>query len=206
MNATRLTRPGAMLVLASLAISPLAARGAAADARPLLVPARDVTVAYQVTPEGHAPLDVLVAIKAGGSKLRITSDTLPTTLLVDRSTERAAIVLPMLHAYSDIKIGRYDPEQTVLKGATFTRGGAQRVLGHPCTEWHATSSDGTASACITAEGVILRAEVDNEKRGKAVRLAATRVDFAPVPDATFAVPPDFQRSPFKLNLQGGLGK
>jgi hypothetical protein len=201
MNATRLTLPGAAVVLASLAVS-----GAAADPRPLLVPARDVTVAYEVTPDGHAPIDVLVAIKAGGSRLRITSDTLPTTLLVDRSTERAAILVPMLHAYSDIKIGRYDPEQTVLKGANFTRGGAQRVLGHPCTEWHAASSDGTASACITSEGVILRAEVESDKRGQAVHLAATRVDFAPVPDAIFVVPPDFQRSPFKLNLQGGLGK
>ena len=177
----------------------------AAAAQPLLVPTRDVTVQYQVVPEGRAPLMVDVAVKAGGMRLRITSDVLPTTLLVDRVTEKAAIMLPMLRAYSDIKIGRFDPSNTVLKGASFTRGPVEHLAGHDCTVWQAASAQGTAEACITPDGVILRGAVQNEKRGKQVTITATRVEFGAVPDAEFAVPPDFQRSPFKLSLDG-LGK
>jgi hypothetical protein len=178
---------------------------ASADPRPLLVPAHDVTVHYQVAPREHAPVDVVVAVKAGGTRLRITSDMLPTTVLVNRDTEKAAVMLPMLRAYSDIKIGRYDPENTVLKGAAFTRGGHEHVAGHECTVWRATSADGSAEGCITADGVILRAAVRSDKHGEEVALHAVRVDYAPVPDADFAVPPDFQRSPFKLSVDG-LGK
>ena len=91
-------------------------------ARPLLVPDRDVTVEYMVTPEGHAPMDVVVAISAGGRRLHITSQDLPTTILVDRDTETADILLPMLRAYAELRIGRYDPERTILNGASFSRG------------------------------------------------------------------------------------
>ena len=191
--------------IAALAVAGLLGPGAMAAPQPLLVPTRDVTLEYQVVPDGHAPVEVDVAVKAGGMRLRITSDTLPTTLLVNRDTEKAAIMLPMLRAYSDIKIGRFDPTNTVLKGANFTQGGQERVAGHECTVWRAASAEGTAEGCITADGVILRGAVANEKRGKQVTLTATRVEFGPVPDADFVVPPDFQRSPFKLGVDG-LGK
>jgi hypothetical protein len=190
-------------VMAACASCALLGSGPAfAEPRPLLVPTRDVTVQYQVTPHDHGALDVRVAVKAGGTRLRITSDTLPTTVLVNRDTEKAAVMLPLLRAYSDIKIGKYDPENTVLKGATFSRGGHDRVAGHECTAWHAISGDGSADACITGDGVILRGALRSNKRGEEVTLVASRVDYAPVPDADFAVPPDFQRSPFKLNVDG----
>jgi hypothetical protein len=197
MSFEKIRRGGTVALLAVLA-----AANAAAEPRPLLVPNRDVTVDYQVAPSGHASIGVRVAIRAGGTKLRITSDTLPTTLLVNRDTEQAAIMLPMLRAYSDVKIGRYDPEHTVLKDASFLRTGRDRVAGHECTVWRSTSKDGTAEACITPDGLILRGAVDSDKRGRQVTVDATRVDFGPIAEAEFEVPPDFQKSPFKLSLDG----
>ena len=46
-----------------------------------------------------------------------------TTFLVDRPAGEATILLPMLRAYSAVKIGKYDVERTVLRGAHFTRAG-----------------------------------------------------------------------------------
>ena len=87
-------------------------------AAPRLVPVRDVTVEYRVLPEGQAPVDVTVAIAAGGRLLRVISPDLPTTILVRRDTEMATIMLPLLRMYAELPIGKYDPERTVLRGAT----------------------------------------------------------------------------------------
>jgi hypothetical protein len=170
--------------------------------RPLLVPDRDVTVDYRVSPEGRAPIDVVVAISAGGRRLHITSEDLPTTILVDRDTETAEILLPLLRAYAELRIGRYDPERTILHGAGFTRGPERAFLGRRCTEWRAVSQDGHASACITPDGVILQGAASSNRRGDLGAVQARRVTAGTLPAELFQVPPDFQKSPFRFDPQG----
>ena len=170
--------------------------------RPLLVPDRDVTVEYRVSPEGRTPIDVVVAITAGGRRLHITSQDLPTTILVDRETETADILLPMLRAYAELRIGRYDPERTILQGADFTKGAERALLGRRCTEWRAVSPDGRASACITPDGVILQGAASSNRRGALGAVQARRVTDGALPAALFQVPPDFQKSPFRFDPQG----
>ena len=176
--------------------------GARAELRPLLAPTRDVTVDYQVSPAGRVPVTVRVAIEAGGAHLRITSPELPTTFLVDRPAGTASILLPMLRAYSDVRIGRYDIERTVLRGARFSRGGRRHVAGHDCTVWHAASAGGAADACITDDGVILDGTASAPHGGTVGELTALRLVYGPLPQADFAVPPDFQPSPFRLDRLG----
>ena len=183
--------------LPCLALVTFAALPAAAMT-PLLAPTRDVTVEYEVAPAGRAPLGVRVAIEAGGQHLRITSPELPTTFLVDRGAGMAQIVLPLLRAYTDMKIAKFDPQRTVLRGAHFTRGGSARVAGRDCVNWHAESSQGTADACITDDGVIMRGAANSARRGNLGQLVASRVIYGTVPQAAFEVPPDFQHSPFPL--------
>lgn len=178
-----------------------AARPAAAAAPPLLFPTHDVTLTYAVTPQGEAPLNVRVAVKAGGRRMRITSDVLPTALIVDRDRETADIMLPMMRMYSELHIARFDPERTVLKDARFAPAGQARVAGRACTEWHAEGPEGRAEACITPDGLILRGSVANG-RAQSVSVTALTVQPGPVPVEELTVPPGYQPSPFHLSLKG----
>jgi hypothetical protein len=180
----------------------LTSTAAMAQTGPSLVPDRDVTVEYRVSPEGRQPVDVVVAISAGGRHLHITSQDLPTTILVDRDTETAAILLPMLRAYADVQIGRYDPERTILRGAGFSRAGERVLAGRHCTEWRAVSHDGQASACITTNGVILRGAASSNRRGELGSIEARRVVFGRLAPDLFQVPPGFQKSPFRFDPTG----
>ncbi len=181
----------------------LVASGAAnAAPAPLLAPDRDVTIEYRVSPEGRQAVDVTVAAMAGGRFLRITSDSLPTTILVNRDTGRAAIVLPVLRMYADAKIGKYDPEQTILRGADFSRAGERVIAGRRCIEWHAVSADGQAAACITPDGVILRGIATSNRKGDLGTIEARRVVYGKLAPDVFQVPPDFQKSPVAIDPQG----
>jgi hypothetical protein len=170
---------GAGLTLCTAAVSP-----------PRLVPSRDVTVEYSVHAPGARDQSVRVSIAAGGAHLRITGEALPVTLLVDRPAGTARVLVPLLRAYASLPIGRYDPERTVLHDAHFTRGAGETLAAGRCTDWTARSKTGTASACITDDGVILKGAVTNH-RGEAGAILATSVDYAPLAAGTFAMPPKF---------------
>jgi hypothetical protein len=166
------------------------------------VPARDVTVDYVVQPAGYASVDVRVEIEAGGQHLRITSADLPTTLLVDRTTGTAAFLLPILRAYSEMNIRRYDPAEGVLRGAVFAKAGRARVAGRDCTRWHASSAQGQADGCVTADGVILEADAASARKGALGTVRATRVAYGVAPGDAFEIPAGFQRSPIRLDEIG----
>ncbi|MEJ0047168.1 MAG: hypothetical protein WDN04_14415 [Rhodospirillales bacterium] len=175
-----------------------------AELRPRLAPARDVTVDYTVQPAGRVAVDVRVEILAGGQHLRITSAELPTTFLVNRTTGVAAVLLPILRAYSEVSITGYDPEMGVLRGAVFARGGRARVAGRDCTLWRARSAQGQAHGCITEDGVILQGGAASARNGELGTVRATRVAYGAPPRNEFEIPAGFQRSPVGLDAIGPL--
>lgn len=193
-------RPRAWRWSGAIAVA-LAGTAHAAPA-PRLVPDQDVTVEYQLDTRDHEPVSVSVAITAGGRFLHITSPDLPTTILVNRDTGRAAILLPMLRAYADLNIARYDLEQTILRGASFSRGPDRRIAGQTCTMWHAASRKGEADACITADGVILRGEANSDRKGEVGSIQARRVSYGPLPRDMFEIPADFRKSPIPIGAEG----
>jgi hypothetical protein len=175
---------------------------ALAGPAPRLVPDRDVTIDYTVRPDGRPAVNVEVAVAAGGRLLHITSQDLPTTILVNRDTETASILLPLLRVYATIRIGKYDPERTILHDATFSRVGDRTINGRHCTDWRAVSHDGQAAACITPDGVILRGEATSDRKGELGRVEARRIVYGPLSSEMFQVPPHFQKSPFRLDPNG----
>jgi hypothetical protein len=175
---------------------------ASAAPRPKLAPDRDVTVTYDIRPAGNPAREVEVAIQAGGARLHITSPELPTAFLVDRQAETAAILLPVLRAYTVVSIAGVDAERTVLHGADFVRGGHQRIAGLDCTVWHAHSDKGEAEGCITPDGVILSGRAISDRKGELGAISATRVVYGRLPPDLFVLPPDYQESPIKLNAKG----
>jgi hypothetical protein len=190
----------AAALLAGAAAPALA--GPYADPAPRLVPDRDVTIEYVVSPQGRPPVDVEVAVAAGGRLLHITSQDLPTTILVNRDTETASILLPLLRVYADVRIGKYDPEHTILHDASFSRAGDRTINGRRCTEWRALSHDGQAAACITPDGVILRGVASSDRKGELGRVEARRIVYGPLSPEMFQIPPHFQKSPFRFDPNG----
>jgi hypothetical protein len=174
----------------------------AAISAPRLVPVRDVTIEYLVRAGDARPQAVRVSIEAGGAHLRIAGQNLPLSILVDRPAGLAHVLVPLLRAYSTIDIARYDPQRTVLHDAAFTRGGTERLAGGRCTDWRATSPSGTASACITEGGVILKGEFAN-RHGTGGAVLATSVDYAPLPPWTWSLPAGFHdMGPLSLEKLG----
>ncbi len=186
-------------LLATLANGPAFGAGG-----PRLLPTRDVTVAYDVTIPGQQPLRVRVAIQAGGERLQIIGEDLPTSFVVDRDSETAAIVLPMLKTYTRVSVARYDPTRTVLRGAGFTPHGRDVVAGIPCTRWHAQSAQGAADACITADGVILAGTLDSNRKGTRGTIHAVRVSYGRLPPELFVVPSNYRESPLGQAVAGFL--
>ncbi len=176
-----------LVVLAAMIATPAVA------AVPLLVPTRDVTVTYSVRPRDYAPLQVRVSIAAGGNRLRITAENLPTAFLVDRREHVATILLPMLKMFATVNIGEYDPQDTVLRGAHFERHGTETIAGRACTDWTAVSAQGIAAACITGDGVILRGHAANH-HGEIGAVMASTVEYGALPPALFERPPGFSNA------------
>jgi len=169
-----------------LMASPAFARTSA----PLLAPLHDVTIDYSLEPPNHTPIDVVVQAQAGGQKLRVHGENLPVELVIDRAAQVAHIMLPIAAAYANVSIAGQDPQRGVLQHAVFTRHGARRVAGLGCTDWSAIWANGHANACITADGVILEANLISEHHGT-TRIVAHRVTEGPISRENFVVPANY---------------
>ena len=174
-----------------------------AVAQPMLVPGRDVAVLYRLAGAaaeqipGGAPAGVRLLWDATGQRLRAEPVGGAVYALTDLQRRVADIVFAGQSSYIEARIKAGDP-QTLIAGrdAHFTRRGAERLLGLECTDWaiHSPKVDGTG--CITADGVVLRAEgmID----GRPGSMVAQTVSYGPQPGAEFVPPDGF----FRLALPG----
>ena len=81
------------------------------------------------------------------------------------------------------------PGPSPAAGAAFRRGPDDRVAGLPCTQWRTTDLSGTPTlACITADGVLLRASVAGRVLVEALHLAYVAQD-----PAVFRIPDDYRK-------------
>jgi hypothetical protein len=176
------------LLLCLVFITPVL--GFAAGLTPRLAPLHDATIAYDFTAPGRGPIQITVRIAAGGRHLRVTGESLPVELLIDRDLARAYLLLPIASAYGTALIGKQDPENGFLRHAQFLRLDADRVSGLSCTHWRAISRDGEAEACITSSGLILSGYSASQHHGK-FEIVARRVSQAPLPPDLFTLPHGF---------------
>lgn len=199
-------RPGMMagaLLLVGIGVG-IGAGIARADAQPApdsahspthppLAPTRDVQVAYSVQPEGApAPKTIQVWFAANGGLMRIDSPEGMGATILDRVARQVTIVLNRQKVYTRLDAGSDIRNPFLLDlSMQYTRKGDTRVADVDCTEWAIVSGRGSATACVTADGVILREDgVDAE--GMKGRLVATRVTYAPIPAGTFQPPEGYQ--------------
>ncbi len=173
-------------------------------AQPRLVPQGDVDVTYRLSGAaaqqipGGAPGGVRLQWDAAGQRLRAEPVGGAAYAITDLQRRVADIVFPAQSSILELPLRGGDP-QTLLAGsdARFTRRGISHVLGIECTDWviQARHVDGTG--CVTADGIVLRAEGSFDGRpGSAVAMAVTR---GPVSPAAFRTPDQY----FRLPLAGG---
>ena len=191
---------------------------AQAAEHPPLAPTRDVTVAYQVRAsqmpsgamgrgDGQDGQTIKMSYSVASGRLRIEQVSLPGYMLVDRAAGRVTMVMEPMQTFMDMPLDDKAGAGLLLNDKMrFVRGGGDKVAGLACTVWTVTSGQTTARLCITEDGVILRGEGSDPKRGTG-KLVATAVTYAAQPVAKFSAPPGFHRMemPSAGLPSGGMG-
>jgi hypothetical protein len=175
----------------------------AAAAQPRLVPSGDVTLVYQLSGgaaeqiPGGAPDGVRLAWDAAGQRLRSEPVGRPVYAITDLGRRVADVVFTAQSAYLELPLRGGDP-QSLLAGpdVRYTRRGTARVLGMGCTEWTVQSRKLDATGCVTADGIVLRAEGTFD--GRPGSLVAQSVARGPLPAGLFKTPEGF----FRLAIKG----
>lgn len=187
--------PGIVLALGLSAVSAAAQTDPTAKAdQPRLRPTADVDVTYRVTGPGAMPdggwLEQRVRWLAAAQALRIDPPSKGFHVIIDYLAGHMSVVR---------EVDRSVLEMTAPAGmaglpgaassAVYTRRGEDTVAGIGCTDWETADRQGQRTlACITADGVLLRARV-----GERTLVSAIAVHYAPQDFAAFRIPPDYTR-------------
>ena len=123
---------------------------------------------------------------------------LPGYVLIDRKAAHATIVVERLGVMMDAppKAG-LDQAFLLENGRHFTRKGSETIAGLRCTVWNVDGESDKGSACVTADGVVLRAG-GSDRKGRTGSIEATRVDYDHQAEALFVPPADMR----KVDLSG----
>ncbi|MCK8783371.1 DUF4412 domain-containing protein [Roseomonas sp. NAR14] len=190
-----------LLALAAPALAP----AARAQERPPLTPTRDVAVTYRVVGQipgqpagaGQGPREMRMSWLTAAGKLRIETGGAGAPsgyMLVDRRNNRALMVVDQQRMVMElpqqqvngqvIRFGEPNPN------ARFTRGGNETIAGQGCTNWSFQDNEGTGRACITADGVVLRAS--GARQGSEGQIEAVQVAYGPQDPSRFEPPSGYQ--------------
>lgn len=168
----------------------LLAGAAAAQDRPLTVPTRDVDVTYRMG--AGASMEQRTRWQASLQRMRVDAPTPGVYMIVDYASRRMSMVSDADRGVLelDAKAGPLPGQMPGGAGGGFTRGGRAQIAGLACTEWQTLDSQGAATtACITDDGVLLRA-----RQGGQVLAEAARVTYGPLDPGAFRVPDGYARA------------
>ncbi|RFD20754.1 hypothetical protein DY926_04110 [Komagataeibacter melaceti] len=161
---------------------------------PPLTPTRDVQVDYNVQPDGvPEPKTVRTWFAYNGGLMRIDSPQGMGETILNRMSRQVTIIINTQKVYSqlDARYGIRNPFLLDLS-MTFARKGTGMVAGVACTQWDVTTDQGSATACVTEDGVVLQ-EIGVDGDGLRGRLEATKVVYGPIPDSMFQPPADYRK-------------
>jgi hypothetical protein len=164
---------------------------AAADTTPMILPDRDVAVAYQVSSPGRADQSYQFEYDAAGQRGRINNPAQGTYFLVDLPARTAQMIVPQLNSVVNAPDLANLTRQITDSGhdARFTLLGTAHYAGMSCQNWLVLSSQGSATACLTEDGVALHFAGKNAQGSGEV--TATSVSFGTQPSGDFSPPNGF---------------
>jgi hypothetical protein len=163
---------------------------AQAQARPAFLPLRDVTVTYLLAAPGQPDNDYSLAYDADDQLARIDDPAHGVYVLIDLPARNAEVVVAALHSMVTA------PDLSALSGevysaddARFTPLGSARYAGAACENYLIIAKAGTATACITPDGVTLHFR--GQDTHGAATVTATSVAYGALPASDFAPPAGF---------------
>lgn len=169
----------------------LLATPAGAQDHPLTRPTRDVDVTYEMTPLSGPTagrLSQRVRWAVAGPRMRVDTPSPGLYVVMDYRTHLMSAIRPAERMVLQIPSdgARLAPS---APAGDYTRQGERIVAGLACTEWRTRDTSGAATeACLTSDGVLLRARI-----AETAVVEAVRVTYAPLADAIFAIPSDYRK-------------
>lgn len=162
-------------------------------AQPSLVPDHDADILYRLTGAaadqipGGAPDGVRLQWDAAGQRLRAEPVGRAAYTITDLRRRITDVVFNGQNAVLELPIRGGDPQALIAgNDVHFTRKGTSRVLGMECTDWAVQSRKLDVTGCVTADGLVLRAQgVFSGQQGTATAVSVSR---ASVPAAAFQLP------------------
>ncbi|MGG5887720.1 hypothetical protein ACLF3G_11330 [Falsiroseomonas sp. HC035] len=184
------------LIASALAVAaPILAGAAAAQDRPPLFPTRDVSVAYRVTetqarPAGQPALPgMTLSWLAAAQTMRVDLAGMGW-MVADHRAQRGFMVMEQMRMVMNIPMDQVAKHTGMSPTARFRRTGSATVAGHGCTVWNFEDGNDRGTACITTDGVMLRAQ--GSAQGQSGSMEATQVTYGAQDPARFQVPAGYQ--------------
>lgn len=158
-----------------------------AMAAPAVLPTRDVSVSYSLTPAGQATQTLQLSYNAAQELARVSSDY-GYYVLANLSAGQAQLVIPALHAV--VQAPDFSALTTELFNAAnkahFTPLGSGHYAGLDCKMYEITDQSGSARVCLTTDGVVLHFK-GHDPHGDA-DVTALSVSYASQPASNFELP------------------
>jgi hypothetical protein len=191
------TTLAAALLAAAL---PLAAQ---AQDRPQIFPTRDVAVTYRVAGQGQQA-ELTMLWSAAGRLMRMNMPGGVGFIVADHQNQRGFMVMEAMRSILDVPMDQAGGLQRDMENARFTRGGTEKIAGIDCTVWRYQGQAQSGEACITSDGVMLRAQGAAE--GQQGRMEAVRVSYGPQDAAQFQRPQGYQTMQVPQGIPGAPGQ
>ncbi len=178
-----------MSLLPGLALLFGIAPAQAAD-HPVFLPTQDVAVTYTLNAPGRAPASYQLEYDAADQRARVDDPAQGMFFLVDLAAGTAQVVIPAMHSVvAAPDFSNLTGQIADADGARFTPLGHGMYAGLSCDKYLVMNGQGTGTACITPEGVVLHF-AGHDAHGSA-EVTATAVAFGPQPPQDFSAPPGF---------------
>ncbi|MGH7077453.1 MAG: hypothetical protein ACREFU_05075 [Acetobacteraceae bacterium] len=188
----------AVLLLAQLAAPTLAVQ---AEQPPALQPTRDVSVTYRISRAGEASDVERIQVSYADHDQRVRLEFFSRltkkaigAIIYDATANHVLTLVPAQGVYYEVPAtGRANPGVLLSDKMRYIRAGSATVAGLSCTEWQVTNGrDFQGTACITADGVALRA---TRSKPDQESLEAVLVRYGTPPDALFEPGPELHLAP-----------
>jgi hypothetical protein len=184
-----------MLLIAALVLAVTGTAASGADDQPQVMPTRDVDITYQITRPDQPPVISRRRWLASEHLQRVDGADKSTTIF-DRNKGEFTLLNPANRTYRKFE-GSPRMPMSPQKGTALDAREESTVAGLKCVDWSWTADTETHTACLTADGVLLRLVVD----GKTV-MQARSVKYGPQPAELFQVPKGYEPA---LAPEGGAG-
>lgn len=171
--------PGWLLVTVYIVMRPNAPSWS--EERPQLLPTRDVDITYEVTWPQQPKSRERVRWSAGEHLERVDGADRSTTI-VDHSGSEITLLIPARRTYRKLERAPRGPAEPE-PGIVLKRGAESVIAGLRCVDWSWTEETETHTACVTADGVLLRLAVDAD-----TVMQARSVTYGPQRAELFRVP------------------